>query len=145
MIMKLKSIIFGTALFATGVLSGNRVKHELVSMKAAEHIPLVTVHYTKEGAYVNGQKVYENRIGEARCDWDSIEAPMREHYALSEFQKNPRVIGDYLRDSPSEDQRRFVYFGLVQLARKAGSTVAAEADSLRAELGYRWNMPWQLH
>ena len=141
--MKLRSIVFGTALFAAGVSSADRVRHKLASMQTKEHVPTVSVRYSGGAAFVNGLRVYDDRIGEARCDWDSIDAGMREHYALSEFQQNPRAIADYLRDSPSEDRRRFVYFGLVQMARDAESSVAAELDSLRANLGIRAELPWK--
>lgn len=140
--MKTRNLALSALIFASGVIASNRVQHAIANFRSNEPVPYVHVRYTRDSAFVNNERVFANRIGEARCDWQDIMSDERLQYTLSEMQQNNQVIPNYLRNAPAEDIKHFTYASLAQLARRAGNTVSMQVDSMRISLGYRWDMNW---
>ena len=81
------------------------------------------------------------RVGGARCDWNELAFATRDSLALGEFQTRPGLATSYIQSMPDEEQRSLVYGTLGILARKAGSSVATEADRVKIAIGkFRWNL-----
>jgi hypothetical protein len=133
------SKLIGTALvFSAGVLLSNHVKHFISSRDT--DAPPVSVAYSTEGTYIDGQRYTNGRLGAPRCDWDSLSLSDRRDYAIDALGRDPATFSTYVRSIPADQKQFVVYSTLIQLARERGTTPGKQAEDIARNVGWRWNI-----
>ena len=133
--------LLSTALvFSAGVLASNRVKHFIGTRDTPDAQPPVAVEYSSEGAFIDGQRFINGRLGGPRCDWDSLSMSDRQTYASTVLETDPGVFMAYVRSLPTQRKEQFVYTTLVQLAREHGTTPGKQAEAIEHGVGWKWNL-----
>lgn len=140
--MALKHLVAGAACFAAGVMTSNALRHTAANFIADTSVPRVEVSYTKRGTFVNGERVYDNRLGDARCDWNGLSLLEQSDLVLEHLQTNRQTLTEYLHQAPDEDQQHLAYASLVQLASRNGSSVRVETERMRDAVGFRWDFAY---
>lgn len=134
------TIVSAALIFSAGVLASNRVKHFLGTRDATGAVPPVSVAYSSEGTFVDGQRYADGRLGGPRCDWDLLSMSDRETYASAVLESDPGMFMAHIRSLPAERKELVVYTTLVQLARERGTTPSKQAQDIERSVGWKWNL-----
>jgi hypothetical protein len=116
--MAIRHLLAGAAIFSIGTCYGERIRHTAMNLVAPDPIPYARVDYSTNGTYVNGERVYPGRIGEARCDWRDLSNETREHLALEMIEQNQEIVTAYIARLPTRERLRLAYSSLGSVARQ---------------------------
>ncbi len=106
--MTLRHVVLGATIFALGSVYGERIRHTAMRVVSKADLPYAHVEFTRTGTYVNGLRLYKNRIGEPRCDWHEVGAQQRQSYTLEGLREQPNVLGSYVRELGADAWRSIV-------------------------------------